>query len=477
MERKARALAKDVLIFALGSLGSKLLLFFLVPLYTNYLTTEEYGIAELIFTVAQLVIPFVSVVIFDAVLRFGVSKNEITEDVLLVAVVVYLISIPITIIASYLCGFYSTIGPWRWYLCVYIIFNVAASIELNYLKAKERNKLYSIISILNTGSMAALNILFLVYMKLGVKGYLIAYIAANAISSVVIFLLGGFWQDLKKAKWNKRLMMEMLKFSSPLILNNVSWWAIHSSDKFMIEMMISTSVLGIYTVAAKIPSLINVFISIFSQAWGVSSIKEIENAQDNVFLSQVFRIYSVFVCGICLAINSIIKPFMSIYVGQSFQGAWRYVPLLLGAAVLSAISAYYGGLYSAIKKSINNMLTTFIAAISNIIVNYWLIQIIGIWGAIIGTVTAYLVLSVSRIIDINRYQTLQINWPQIASSILIIFIHAIIISIDWHNIMVSVLCIVVFTIINYGSIKVILCKFWDLIRNLVHRKGHNYETY
>ena len=469
MNRKAKSLAKDVLIFAVGSLGSKLLLFLMVPLYTNYLTTEEYGIAELIFTVAQFVIPFVSVVIFDAVLRFGVSKNENKEDVLLVAVIVFLISIPITIITSYLCGFYSTIGPWRWYLCIYIIFNVATSVELNYLKAKEKNKLYSVVSILNTGSMAALNILFLVYMKMGVRGYLIAYIVANGISSLILFLLGGLWKDLRKAKLKKELIVEMLKYSSPLILNNVSWWAIHSSDKIMIELMVSASALGLYTVAAKIPSLINVFISIFSQAWGISSIKEIENSQDNVFLSQVFRIYSVFVCGICLAFNTIIKPFMSIYVGQSFQGAWKYVPLLLVAAVLSAISAYYGGLYGALKKSINNMLTTFAAAIANIIVNYWMIQIIGIWGAIV--VTAYLVLSISRILDINRYQKLQINWIQMTSSILIVFLQAILVSLDWHIAMVSIVSIVAFTIVNIESIKAICYKTKSLIKNMIHRKG------
>lgn len=471
MNLKAKSLAKDVLIFAVGSLGSKLLLFLMVPLYTNYLTTEEYGIAELIFTVAQFVIPFVSVVIFDAVLRFGVSKNENKEDVLLVAVIVFLISIPITIISSYLCGFYSTIGPWRWYLCIYIIFNVATSVELNYLKAKEKNKLYSVVSILNTGSMAALNILFLVYMNMGVRGYLIAYIVANGISSLILFLLGGLWKDLRKSKLKKELIVEMLKYSSPLILNNVSWWAIHSSDKIMIELMVSASALGLYTVAAKIPSLINVFISIFSQAWGISSIKEIENSQDNVFLSQVFSTYSVFVCGICLAFNTIIKPFMSIYVGQSFQGAWKYVPLLLVAAVLSAISAYYGGLYGALKKSINNMLTTFAAAIANIIVNYWMIQIIGIWGAIVGTVTAYLVLSISRILDINRYQKLQINWIQMTSSILIVFLQAILVSLDWHIAMVSIVSIVAFTIINIESIKAVCYKTKSLIKNMIHRKG------
>ena len=65
-----------------GSVGSKLILFLLVPLYTNYMTTEEYGSADLVFTVAQLLVPFVSAVIFDAVVRFGLMKTQRHQDVL-----------------------------------------------------------------------------------------------------------------------------------------------------------------------------------------------------------------------------------------------------------------------------------------------------------------------------------------------------------------------------------------------------------
>ena len=72
---KYKRLISDTVIFAIGNLGSKIILFFMVPLYTNYLSAEEYGTSDLVFTIAQLLMPFVSLVIFDAVLRFGLSKN------------------------------------------------------------------------------------------------------------------------------------------------------------------------------------------------------------------------------------------------------------------------------------------------------------------------------------------------------------------------------------------------------------------
>ena len=73
---KVKTLLKDTAIFALGSVGSKFIMFFLVPFYSFYLSTEEWGVADLVFSAAQVVIPIVSIVIFDAVIRYGLFYKE-----------------------------------------------------------------------------------------------------------------------------------------------------------------------------------------------------------------------------------------------------------------------------------------------------------------------------------------------------------------------------------------------------------------
>lgn len=71
-----KELFRDTAIFAIGSIGTKLILFLMVPLYTNYMSSAEYGTADLIFTIAQLMTSFLSIVIFDAVIRFGLSAEK-----------------------------------------------------------------------------------------------------------------------------------------------------------------------------------------------------------------------------------------------------------------------------------------------------------------------------------------------------------------------------------------------------------------
>ena len=134
MDGKYKTLAKDTVIFAIGSLGSKLILFFLVPLYTNFLTREEYGISELVTTFVQLLVPFAAASINLALIRFGMKKDRRGADVLKVSCVVLLLSLLVTFIFIPFLYLYKPIGPWKWYLIALIILTNFSEVFKNYLK-------------------------------------------------------------------------------------------------------------------------------------------------------------------------------------------------------------------------------------------------------------------------------------------------------------------------------------------------------
>ena len=458
MERKYKVLVKDTVIFSLGKFGSRMVLFFLVPLYTNYLSQSEYGTADLVFTVSQLLMPILSIVIFDGVVRFGLMKGVKRENVLLCSFVVLGACTIVTILITPLFSLYSSISYWKIYLSTMIILIVAMDIEMNYLKVQGKNFAYSIISIIQSLVLAGSNIIFIVYLKLGIDGYLLSTCISYFSCVVLAFIAGKMHQELRRASFDKALMKQMLSFTAPLILNNISWWVIQSSDKLMLEAMISAAALGLYTAASKIPSLINVVISVFQQAWGISSIKEIESTNDTSFYSGVLKIYStgVFVC--CILLNGIVKPFMHVYVGSDFTEAWRYAPLLVASAGFSAISAYYGSLYGALKRSVNNMLTTLIAAIVNIIVNFAFIKLTGIWGAMIGTITSYTLISYIRMFDISRYLNINKNVKIFVANTILIIGQAILLSLDFHPYLISIAILIAFMGINYQTLNELALK-------------------
>ena len=123
---------------------------------------------------------------------------------------------------------------------------------------------------------------------MGIKGYLISYIGSNAVAALLGLIIGRLLREIRRATFDKQLAKQMVVYSSPLIINNLSWWVIQSSDKLMLEDMVGDIALGIYTVASRIPSLITVFITIFQQAWGISSIKEMDSTNDSRFYTNVF---------------------------------------------------------------------------------------------------------------------------------------------------------------------------------------------
>ena len=83
---KYRYLFKNIGLLALSNFATRLISFFLVPLYTNILTTTEYGTYDLFYTTVSVLIPILTLNIHDAVLRFSLEKGVDKSAVATVAV-------------------------------------------------------------------------------------------------------------------------------------------------------------------------------------------------------------------------------------------------------------------------------------------------------------------------------------------------------------------------------------------------------
>lgn len=444
MNGKYKSLGKDILVFAIGTIGSKIILFLLVPLYTNVLTKSEYGTAELIFSVGQLVVPCVSLTIYDALLRYGLMADKEKGEALYVTVVVFFVGTLVTIALAPLMALYQPIKEWVFYLVIYVIVSFASQVMLLYLKVKNLNKIYSFLSILQALLLITFNLFFLVLLKTGVSGYLLSSILSSFVVTGAAFIMSGARKDIVKARFNPALFKEMITYSSPLILNSISWWFIHSSDKVMVEVMLSASMLGLYTAASKIPSLLNVVTSIFNQAWGLASIKEYDTTNDKKLYSDVFDMFVTIIFSAFIFICLIVKPFMSIYVGDEFFEAWRYVPILLLSACFSAISSFMGAFYSALKKSKNVMITTVIAGICNIIVNFFGIKMMGVWGAAVGTLIAYVLIAIIRMIDVLKFLPIHYNLRKFIPVCVISLVVAVLYSFNIQTVLNMSICIMLF---------------------------------
>ena len=72
---KLKYLAKNTLIFGISQFSSKVIVFLLLPLYTSYMTTSDYGSADLIVSTIGLLLPIFTMQMSSAVMRFAIDEK------------------------------------------------------------------------------------------------------------------------------------------------------------------------------------------------------------------------------------------------------------------------------------------------------------------------------------------------------------------------------------------------------------------
>ena len=462
-KQRADYLIKNTVIFTIGSIATKMIAFFLVPLYTNVLTTSQYGVVDLITTICMVLAPTLVLNIMDGVLRFSMDKNADHTKIMSVGLALFVLSIFIGLLIFPISSFFDKIKPYSIYIYFYTLSLALSQISLCYLRGKEFLVKYAIGNIIQTFLTGILNIIYLLVLHQGIEGYFKAYILAGVITSIYSFLVGGVFENIKHFKLDKKLSLQMIKYSVILIPNNFIWWIINSSDRIMISSMISSSANGIYAVSYKLPSLVSVLSGIFNQAWCYSAVKENDSDDRDQYTNNVYN----GICGIAIisgvGLIAIMKSFLKIYVEQSYYSAWKYSPFLVVGYVFLTLATFLATPYTVNKYSKGYLFSSTFGAIVNIILNFIFIPIIGIAGAALATGLSYIAVFIYRVIDTRKFIHLKILNKQHIIGFLVLFCSAATIFID--NILGQVLLFV-----EFAFVVIIFNNIWlPLVKNIIKK--------
>lgn len=427
MQDKYKTLTVNTGIFALANLAARVINLLLLPLYTNVLTTEQFGQAEIVLNCVNLVMPLMSLSISDAFLRFGLDSELDSKNVLRTTSRVLTLSSVAMILLCPLFGLYSGIGSFSCLFVVICITQMFRNTFTLYAKIINRSEVFALDTVVYTFTLGITNILLLVVFKLGVAGYLLAYVVANSCSIIFLIIRLHIPKDIINGRFDRALLGEMLRYCIPMIANAVSWWVMQFSDRIMLEQFLSDSEVGLYSVAAKIPNILTAVLGVFTQAWMISSIIEANKSDSSEFYSDVFKLYLAVLSFCTFGLLFIVKPLVKVYVGKDFYDSWKYVPYLVVASFFGSISSFVSSFFGVAKKNIAITITTVIAAVSNIIMNAPLIPRIGIMGAVIATFIAYFIIGVVRLYKSRCYVDFVVpNFKFWAVSVLVIFLATIV---------------------------------------------------
>ena len=424
---KYKYLAKNIGLLTLSSFATKLLSFFLVPLYTNILTTTEYGINDLFLTTIGILIPVLTLNIQEAVLRFSIDKKYDKSKVLSVGIW-YLISGSFIIIAFLIIngifGFFELFDRYAIFFFLMFFSQALTGILTSYIRGKDNIFDLSISSILNAAIIIVCNILFLVVFRWGLIGYFLANIIGPLVQCTYLSTKGKILNNKRLFKYDYGISKEMLTYSRPLILNAIGWWLNNAADKYVVIYFLGLAENGIYSVAGKIPSILNIFQGIFAQAWTLSAVKDYDPEDKSGFFASTYATYNCFMTLGCSAIIVIDKLLAKLLYANDFFEAWRYVPWLTIAIVFGSLAGYLGGFFSAVKDSKMFAESTLIGSFFNIVVNFALTPISGTMGAAIATCASYVTVWVIRLLHSRKYIKLRIKILRDLSAYTLLFFQA-----------------------------------------------------
>ena len=420
-QNKYATLISNTIIFALGTFGSKLLVFLLMPLYTSYLSTAEYGAMDVVVNVSNMLLPLVIVSINDGVIRFGMDRAYHRQDVFSTGIWVSLAGFGVFLLFCPLLSRIEMISDYTALIYIYVFAAALQGVSAQFVRAMGLVRLFAFNGILNTVSTVVCNVLFLVVMGWGMYGYILSVVVSNFVSMAFLWVTARLYRYMKSFRRLPRgTVREMIVYSLPLIPATIMWSITNVSDRFFVTYYLGEAQNGIYSVAYKLPTIISVISAIFTQAWQLSAIGERESEDREQFYSNIFQSYQTIVFLAAGGILLLIKPLMHILVTDEFFEAWQYTPLLVVSVVFSCFSSYFASIYMASKKNIMAMVTIFVGAVLNIILNYLWIPVYGLNGAAGATAVCYILIFLLRAIDTRRLVFLDLDWKKLVLNSLLL---------------------------------------------------------
>jgi len=408
---KYKRLAINTLIFAIASFSSKLLSFLMLPLYTNVLSTSDYGVVDIVLQTCNLLIPLASVGIINAIIRFGLEKTADKSGVFTAGCITLCGGFAILLLFAPLLYRVEVLAPYVPYMYLLILMSCAHGLFSQFARAIGYIKFYAVDGVLSTVLTIALNILFLVVFRLGIVGYLLATILTDMICAVLDFLFVRMHRFLHFKKLARSLWISMLAYCIPLIPNTICTWLMSISSRYILLGYFGESENGIFAVANKIPTILMIVANIFSEAWQISAVTE-EEGRDS-FFTRICGLYQALAFSVASGLILFSQLAVKILAAPAFYNAWTYIPTLVIGTTFGCIATFLASIYMINKKSVYTLLTTAIAAGLNIGLGIWFVSIFGPIGVAYATAISYFVQFVVRAIHTRSTVKIQWNLPKL----------------------------------------------------------------
>jgi O-antigen/teichoic acid export membrane protein len=390
MSKQILRLGKETVIYGASTVAARLFNFFLVPFYTYYLITSDYGVVASVFAFMALVNIVYQYGMDQAYLRFAAdkkSKEIFSTPFIAVLFTAVLMSAAVCALAPFIAAALG-IGAEHAYL-IRICAAVMALDSLNiipFAKLRFEHRAWYFVAV-RTASIivnAAWNIIALAFFKTGLSGIFIAGILASLTS--LVLLLPVIKEDFAP-RFDKNLFREMFMFSWPFIPAGMASILVNVIDKPLLSHLAGLSNVGIYQANFKIGVFMMLAVSMFDQAWRPFFIQRAKDKDGKELFAKILTYFAaaaglIFLSLVFFMPAIIQTPVFGKYlINPAYWGGINIIPLVLAGYLFYGFYINFMVAPVLTKRTNVLMYITLLGAAASVITNILLVPRIGIIGA------------------------------------------------------------------------------------------------
>lgn len=417
---RSTELAKNTAILTIGKVCTQSISFFLLPFYTAVLSTEEYGTYDLFLTYATLLLPLVNWQMDQGLFRFMLERRGNNEKITALFSTLFCTSIIQGVIYTVL---FILIVPFlhiqnSYFLLLYVLLHIFTQLLLQFVRGLGKSVKYTVASFISASSTTVFNVIFLVFIHMGLTGLFFSTIVAQILTLIYLVFTSKCWRYFSFSKTDMSLFKSVCRFSVPLVPNNLAWWVVNASDRTIISYFINAGANGIYTVANKFPHVFISFYNILNLSLTETISVHFNDEDREEFLTETLTSLFKLFASACFVIVAAMPFIFPIIVNKKYEESYNQILILMYAMFFRVLVGLFSCIYIAQKDVKKVASTSMAAAAINIVVDLLLIKKIGVYAASISTLVAFFAMFIIRYIPISRTLNIKIAAKTLVSTII-----------------------------------------------------------
>lgn len=464
-ESRESKLLTNAFLLLIANFLPKLSSLITIPILTAFLTKEELGRYDLLLISVSLVLPIITIGISTAVFRFLIDvrdKEKAIKEIVSTAFV-FVFCEAVALVLTF-CFFFPQLHFYeKFAVSLFLISELLLMVSRPIARGLDNNKVFSFTAGVNTVVRVILIITFVWFLRMGLLGLLISLFISTFVSWIILSIKLKLVNYLNISFFKFSTLKNMLRYSWPMVPNGLSMWVMRLSDRMIIAAFMGVSWTGVYAVACKFPQIMHLVQQSFILSWQENASVVSNDTDVSEYYSSIFRKTFDFSAGLLGLMICSVPILFKIFIFGNYDDAFVQVPILFLAEFVFIIATFFGGIYVAFKRTKSVGITTFFAAICNLLINFIAIKDFGLYAASVSTLISYFLLFIYRIRDVQKFVSIKYD---VKHMIFVFFLLSIetflcILRIDVVTIINIVLGISVFYLLNGKEIK----DAWHKIKN------------